>query len=757
MRHAPAWRTAAALLAAVVLVSCDSDDPGILGVGDELGRTALRVEITPGSVLIPWVGARDTLSASVLTTAGGTASGFTVNWRSLNGGVVTVDESGILESRSEGTAEIVASIQNLSDTAVVTVTRLPASVAIPSDDLLFAQIGSTALVNAQVFDALGQPLDSAVSWSSSNSGVASVSSSGMVTAISEGFATISAVARNARAQLEVEVDTGVAVLEVDVESIELDALEATAWVDVSAEDVLGTPVQADYEYSVTDSNIAEILGDTTLIARSEGETTLTVRVSGTSLTRTIPVVVDQRAVAVNVYQDRVGTTAALPDTDTLESFVEFDAPVEAFDANGFTFTPDSLDVSWSNSDGEVLDLYVDSTRAAMAIIQTLTPGTSTVVAELDGAADSLTLTVEEPAGLTLEVVEDTLRLFPGESRTVRPVFSSDAETDLCCGQAVWTTSDAEVATVAAVSPATYTVEPSVFIDAQGPGTAWITATRGDLQDSVFVQVTQQGFNITVIGSGQGSAQDELALISAAATHWEEILTGDLPDVSVQLEGGACEEGIGPLDRMVDDLLLVVVNGGTPSVGPCVTRSAEDGGLPAVAFVSFDAATLTGTGSGEALARHLVGHALGIGTIDAWQDALDGLGSDPHFTGPAAVAAFRNLPGDSEGATPVPVQDDDVGDPWADYVHWSEATLGIELMTGAYVSGVDQSFPLSSVTAGALTDLGYEVTPFRLDGFSLTPPPGLEGAATTVFEEAVWPAAFRLTADGEVERSAAPPR
>ena len=55
-------------------------------------------------------------------------------------------------------------------------------------------IGRTLQLNATLFDASGEEVSGDVSWTSSDSGVASVTDSGLVTAEAEGAATISASA-----------------------------------------------------------------------------------------------------------------------------------------------------------------------------------------------------------------------------------------------------------------------------------------------------------------------------------------------------------------------------------------------------------------------------------------------------------------------------------------------------------------------------------------------------------------------------------
>jgi len=335
---------------------------------------------------------------------------------------------------------------------------------------------------------------------------------------------------------------------------------------------------------------------------------------------------------------------------------------------------------------------------------------------------------------------------------VTPIFATPDSADRCCGQAVWTTSDASVVTVSDVEPDSILVESSVSVEAMGAGSAWVTATRGSLTDSVYVHVSAQGFNITVVEGGTENVADALSLVSDAARRWEEIVIGDLPSVPVSLEAGQCQQGIAAIDAVVDDLMLIVAptTGSQSSVNPCVVR--EDGGLPAVAVIFVDAAALEATGFGEELALHLVGHALGFGLASPWDDALSATGStDPRFTGAEATAEYQAL---GSADPDVPLQDTTQAGA-LDEMHWHETTFGAEIMTGAYVESVAHEIPLSRVTVGALTDLGYETAPWRADAFTLTLPPELVGAETLQIDERLWRPIWTVTDTGELAAQGAP--
>lgn len=129
-----------------------------------------------------FVGESKTVSAS------GAPSGATVSWSSSNSSVVSVNSSGKVTAVGAGVAEITAQMSyggaNYTSTCSVMVTNPYVSLSTSS---LLLKAGDTQALSATV-----SPSGQSVSWSSSDSGVASVNSSGRVTAVNAGSATITA-------------------------------------------------------------------------------------------------------------------------------------------------------------------------------------------------------------------------------------------------------------------------------------------------------------------------------------------------------------------------------------------------------------------------------------------------------------------------------------------------------------------------------------------------------------------------------------
>jgi len=128
-----------------------------------------------------------------------TVTDFT--WSSSAPAIATVDQNGHVTALSAGIAEITASYASVvSNACEVTVTatdpaeRVTSITLSPESTLL--GVGETVTLTATAFDSLGSTIDVTFDWTSDNPEVATVNSSGKVTALTYGTANITASVRS---------------------------------------------------------------------------------------------------------------------------------------------------------------------------------------------------------------------------------------------------------------------------------------------------------------------------------------------------------------------------------------------------------------------------------------------------------------------------------------------------------------------------------------------------------------------------------
>lgn len=213
-----------------------------------------------------------------------------------------------------------------------------------------------------------------------------------------------------------------------------------------------------------------------------------------------------------------------------------------------------------------------------------------------------------------------------------------------------------------------------------------------------------------------------ATFTNAANRWETLIYGDVPDYSLLISAGRCGSNAPGMNETIDDIVILAsidsIDGPGKilgQAGPCVLRNGSR--LPVLGEMEFDVAdadTLEAQGQFDLVIEHEMGHVLGFGTI--WGSGLlvGGGGSDPHFVGSQALAAFDRVGGTLFTGTKVPVENC-CGSGTRDS-HWRETILISELMTGFLNSG---SNPLSLLTAASMGDLGYQVNYAGSDPYVLS--------------------------------------
>lgn len=152
---------------------------------------ANKITLNKTSVTLQY-GATMTLTAKIYPTD----ASKSVVWTSSNKKVVTVSSSGKLTAKGVGTATVTVAAKNNSKvkaTCTVTVKADPTSVSLNKTS--YELVGKKYTLKATVYPAAASQK---VTWKSSNTKVATVSSSGVVTPKGYGTATITATTSNGK-------------------------------------------------------------------------------------------------------------------------------------------------------------------------------------------------------------------------------------------------------------------------------------------------------------------------------------------------------------------------------------------------------------------------------------------------------------------------------------------------------------------------------------------------------------------------------
>jgi uncharacterized protein YjdB len=336
------------------------------------------------------------------------------------------------------------------------------SLSQPTAELL---IGETTQLVATVLPSTAT--NKTIQWTSSKQSVATISSSGLVTAIAEGQSTIMASSGGKSATCIVTVSKrSVAVNSVSLNKSELvldkgqsETLTATVTPDDAADKTV--------IWSSSDTKIVTVDSNGKVTAVAGGSATITAKAGDKQATCTVTVLVPVESIVI----DKESISLEEGSSTTLVATVKPD------DATDNT-------VIWTSSDEHIATVD-DGTITAVA------PGTATVTASAGGKSATCKITVEKKhiAVTSISLDETEITLTVGDNRTLVATVEPDDATD---NTVTWSSSNKGVATV-----------DGGKVTAISVGTATITASVGDQSATCSVIVYQKGSYVDEYGVNQG--------------------------------------------------------------------------------------------------------------------------------------------------------------------------------------------------------------------------------------------------------------
>ena len=301
----------------------------------------------------------------------------------------------------------------------------------------------------------------AITWSTSDASIAAVDANGVVTAISAGTATITAMAGDKVALCQVTVEN------IAVSGITL-SQSAASLLTGELLTLTATVVPADafdktVTWSTSDESIAAVDGNGVVTAVAEGRATITATAGGHSAACLITV---EKGVAVSgiTLQDR----AFLVEGEVL-----------SLTANIVPNNATNKTVIWSSSDESIVN--VDDNGVVTAVAE----GRATITATAGRHSAVCLITVEKGvavSGITLS--QSSAFLAEGEYITLTTTIVPDDATNKTV---IWSSSNERIATV----------DEYGIVSANNEGTATITANAGGKKAVCVVTVTPY-YNITSI-------------------------------------------------------------------------------------------------------------------------------------------------------------------------------------------------------------------------------------------------------------------
>ena len=521
------------------------------------------------------------------------------------------------------------------------------------------------------------------------------------------------------------------------------------------------------------SHFADPDGDALVYAATSSDHgTATVAVSGSAVT--VTGVAKGRATVTVVATDPGGLTATQSFDVTIRESNQ--APVAVGTIPNQSITQGgsiAVDAAtyFTDPDDDPLSYSATSSNTSRATVSA-SSGTLSITGSSVGTA-TITVTATDPGGLTAtQSFQVAVAAIPNRAPQVdRPIDDINAEANSRYSanlSSTFSDPDGDALSYTASSNNTAVASASIsgatiHVDAVAPGSATVSVTATDpgglsATDQFTVTVASNQFTIA-LGFTSAVTEQQRSTLRGARDTWEAVLTDtELSDVSMpsQIQClGLVTDNIGTIDDHFTMVTVRAIDGASnilAQAGYCYTRTAD--GTPIVSATVYDEADIGGLlqdGTLDDVALHEYAHGLGFASPYFSANGLLDSGSDPHFTGALAVAAFDAAGGTTYTGSKVPLS--------SDHSHWREDVLETELMTPSLGSGLS---PFSAITIQAMADLGYTVDVSQADSYQLPspgPPPRLaakHAATDNLHNDVVATRVIVLADDGGVVRVIPPP-
>jgi uncharacterized protein YjdB len=471
------------LASAVVLIGGST----IVACGDSVTQpsaTVTSIEVTPTTATLVSFGEAAQLSAAAHDADGRTVAGISFTWSSSDEHCATVNPAGLVTAAGNGAVTVTAAYKGVSGTASVTIAQAVAAVVVTPLSTTLTSIDETAQLTASARDANTHPIAGATfTWESSDGNVVTVSTNGLVTAVENGTATITATTDGFSGDADVTVAQEVAAVSVTPKDVRFTALEEKQQLTAGAEDANRHAVAGKtFTWSSSDESVATVDSDGLATAEKNGTVTITATTDGVG--GDAEVTVAQEAATVTVAPTAVAFTS-------LDETAQLDATARDDRGNEIV----TISFTWESSDQDV------ATVSDAGLVKAKGNGTAMVTATADGVADTVDVTVAQEVVAVSVTPEATSLAALGETAQLAASAQDANDYEVAGKTFTWQSSNQNIATVSSTGLAT----------AEANGTATVTATTDGVGGDAEVTVAQKADSVELspIGaaiSGTGTTQ-----------------------------------------------------------------------------------------------------------------------------------------------------------------------------------------------------------------------------------------------------------
>lgn len=383
------------------------------------------------------------LSVTVKDSAGNLLTGRTVTWGSSNTAAATVSQQGVVTGIAQGASTITATSEGKSGSSAVTVSPVPVAAVVVSPNHDSLAVSGTVQLTATPDDSVGHPLTGrVVSWGSSNGAVATVSSSGLVTAVALGTATITATSEGKSGTSAITVYVPVASVAVTPATSTILTTQSQTFTATAKDGAGNTLTGRAVTWTSTPTTVATITQTGVATAVAPGTATITATSGGKTGTATLTV----NPVPV------ASVTITPPSPDTVYLTYTTQLSVVTKDSAGGVLT--GRTVTWASVAPGIASV------STTGLVSGVTAGSTQITATSEGKVGSVTMVaMKAPVGsVVVSPATDSVTNSGAANSGVLSAAVKDVKGTVVTDRVVnWTSSATANATVAPASGASTTV------------------------------------------------------------------------------------------------------------------------------------------------------------------------------------------------------------------------------------------------------------------------------------------------------------
>lgn len=426
--------------------------------------TGITVDKTATTIV---KGATDKLTATLVPAD---ANG-TITWSTSDSSVATVSSDGTVTAVKNGTATVTAKCGDLSAQTKVTVINPLKAITITGTTHSIKKGQTTQL--GLTYDPADTTDSVAATWTSSNTSVATVSKTGLVTALKDGSTTIKATVGNVSSTYDI------AVKEVKLTGIKMEEKALIHKGDTKALTVEYTPADTTDDktvaWSSSDSTVASVDNNGIVTAVKPGSAVITAKVGNYQAACAVTVdaplkeIVPEKAIIDMVKKQTANIAYSV-------------VPADTTDSKDVTYTSSDETVATVNSDGKVT-----AKKAGQATV---------TITGANGIKATVTVNVSEiPVNEVVLSAQDEI-IEAGAKKAITATLKPENNTDDNQG-VTWTTSDEKIAKVIVDNEDSH----KATIEGVAAGSAVITATAANgTKAECTVKVPKHITSITLPGA-----------------------------------------------------------------------------------------------------------------------------------------------------------------------------------------------------------------------------------------------------------------